>query len=257
MIITISNILLGRTPTAFTGEDITGDLSAVTDPDFSTNYTSTDQFRLTLDFGVTSEINYVAYAGLKLKGNEDFTSRVRIRDGSEIIATNFIERNHCVLVTFEPRTFSNLRVGMFNAAGNGNPFISFIAAGVAITAPNFGETSGHNRQFLNRSIKKKTTLNNSAAPIASLQKKISAKGSLNLPNMTKEFSEGVWQNFLDFAVDNHFFMREQGEVENPVLTSFDQSAYLCYELQQNTVKAHSQTRALNNLAVSFKVFNGL
>jgi len=257
MILTTSNILLGRTPTIVTGEDVNLDPAAITDPDFSANYTSTDQFRLTFDFGATTEINYVAYAGLKLKGSGDFTSRVRIRDGSEIIATNFIERDHCVVVTFEPRSFANLRVGMFNAAGNGNPFISFVAAGTAITIPNSGEIAGYNRQFLNRSIRLKTTLNSDAAPIASLKKKIAAKGLLSLPNMTQAFTETTWQDFLDFSAENNFFIREQGTVEAPLTTSFDQSGYLCYDLQANSVKAHAQTRLLNNLSIGFKVFNGL
>ena len=76
--------------------------------------------------------------------------------------------------------------------------------------------------------------------------------------MTKAFSEGEWQDFLDFAVDNHFFIQEQ-EPSNvgSEFSGQNNSAYICYELMSNNVKAHAQTRSLNNLSASFKVFNGL
>jgi hypothetical protein len=140
MHITTSNVLLGKVPeTVFIGENLDFDPASVTDPDFSTFYLSSDNNRLTFDFGAVETINYVAYAGLNLAGNKDFTSRVRVRDGSTIIASTFISMDTCVLVMFEARTFANLRVGMYNAKGDEQPRVSFIAAGTAFEVPNGGE----------------------------------------------------------------------------------------------------------------------
>jgi len=261
MYITKSNVLINKTPTSVqNGENLNFDPASVTDPDFSTFYVSTDNNRLTFDFGAVSNINYVAYAGLNIEGARNFTSRVRVRDGSTIIATTFVSMNNCVLVTFPSRSFSNLRVGMLNELGETPPRVSFIAAGQAFKVPNGGENSGYNRQFLNRNIKTKSTLSDIAAPVATLKKKISAKGALNLPNVTRSFSESTWQEFLDFSSSNIFFIREQDPVNElgvELASSNNNSAYACFDLARNKVSAHNQTRLLNNVSVSFKVFNGL
>lgn len=261
MHITKSNILLGRVPTSVqNGENLNFDQASVTDPDFSTFYISTDSNRLTFDFGAVSTINYVAFAGINIAGAKDFTSRVRVRDGSTIIATTFVSMNNCVLLTFNARSFSNLRVGMYNANGETPPRVAFIAAGEAFEIPNNGENAGHNRNFLNRNVKTKSTLSNIAAPVAALTKKVGGKGVLSLPKLTRSFSESTWQEFLDFGVANQFFIREQdpvvvfggeGEVTN------NNSAYLGFDLAANKVKANGQTRLLNDISISFKVFNGL
>ena len=261
MYITKSNKLLGRSPTSVeNGENSNFDPSSVTDPDFSEFYISADNNRLTFDFGAVSNINYVAVAGINIKGAEDFTSRVRVRDGSTIISTTFVSANNCVLLTFPSRSFSNLRIGMYNALGDTPPRVSFIAAGEAFEVPNNGEHAGYNRQFLNRNIRTKSTLSDIAAPVSALTKKVSARGTLTLPNITRSFSESTWQELLDFASGNTFFIREQdptpvtgpnGEASN------NNSAYLCFDMTTNSVKAHNQTRSLNNLSVTFRVFNGL
>lgn len=260
MIITTSNILLGQTPNIFIGENPSFDAANITDPDFSTAYTSTDNFRLTCDFGATSVINYVALAGLNIEGAKDFTSRVSIIDDSVVIARNFVSANNCVVATFEPRSFTNLRVGMFNATGSTPPSVSFVAAGNAIAIPNNGENAGYNRQFLNRNRKTKSSLNNLAAPTSYLTKKVAPKGVLNLPNMTKSFSENEWQTFLSFSDENYFFIREQDPIptlNGSVEETRNNSAYLCFEPSGIKTTAHAQTRELNNCSIAFKVFNGL
>jgi len=254
MIVTTSNILLGQTPTVSNGANPTFDPASVTDPDFSTAYTASQNDRLTFDFGATQSISYVAFAGINIAGNKDFTSRCRVRDGDTIIATTFIQRNNCVVVSFAERTFSNLRVGLRNGAEDLPPSVSFIAAGAYFTVPNSGEVSGYNRQFLNRNRKTKSSLNDLAAPTSYLTKKVVAKGVLNLPNMTREFSENEWQTFLDFSDENYFFIREQDPVGD---TTQNNSAYLCFEPSGIKVTAHAQTRELNNVSIAFKVFNGL
>jgi hypothetical protein len=260
MIITKSNVLLGLSPTITTGAST--DVAAnITDPDFSTSYTSSNSIRLTMDFGAIGPIDHVAVAGHNLVPvpGQKGIQRTRVYDGDEIITTTFIDRNHCTVMTFPERTFTNLRVVLRGEGGN--PRVSYVSGGLSFEAPNNGERAGYNRQFLNRNVRSKYTLNMNAAPTASLTKKVVAQGRLNLPNTMKDFSENDWQEFLDFAYSgNYFFIREQEnnlELLNGLLEPFNDSAYLCFDPTTNNVNAHSQTRALNDISISFKVFNGL
>ena len=79
--------------------------------------------------------------------------------------------------------------------------------------------------------------------------------------MTKAFSEVQWQTFLDFSEDNYFFIREQDPIEGDEYNPFDDkrasTSYLCFEVTNSKTTAHPQTRGLNNISFSFKVFNGL
>ena len=127
--------------------------------------------------------------------------------------------------------------------------------------PNGGEIAGYSRQWLVRNIKPRTTVNNLGAPIATIQKRVALKGTLSLPNMLKAFSEDEWQVFLDFSYSDHFFIVEQDTVfdqgSSIVFTGINPSAYMCYEAMNSKATAHQQTRSLNNLSISFKVFTGL
>ena len=258
MIITTSNILAGATPTIVTG--VSGDLAAnITDRDFSVNYTSSDQFRLTASFGATGAINYVAVAGTNIKGGlyGADVSRVRVYDGSTLIATIKVTTDQVVVISFPSQTFTDLRIGLYNATGSTPPILTYAAAGVALTVPNSGEQSGYNRQFLTRNIKQRNTVNNLGAPTAAIQKRVALKGTLNIPNVLKSFSENEWQTFLNFAYNDHFFIKEQEDVVVNEFAGSNPSAYLCYEATNSKATAHSQTRALNNLSISYKVFTGL
>ena len=164
------------------------------------------------------------------------------------------------MITFEARAFSNLRVSLFNAAGNVLPAARFIAAGTYLQLPLGGENAGYNRQFLNRNNKTKSTLSNLAAPTSVLTKKVAPKASLSLPNMTKSFSEIEWQTFLDFSESNYFFIAEQDSEGEDIGTGNvvnGSSDYLCFDVTNTKVTAHPQTRGLNNISFSFRVFNGL
>lgn len=255
MRISTSNILLGLTPTVSIGES-SDDPANITDPDFSTLYTGTDNNNLVFDFGTTSTINYVAIAGINIEGLKDYSSYIQIIDTNSLVATNFVIRNNCVMLTFEPKTFSNLRVRLFNGIGNVLPAARFVAAGNYLQLPLSGENAGYNRQFLNRNTITKNTLSDLSAPTSVLKKSVAAKGTLSLPNMTKEFCEVEWQTFLDFSEDNYFFIVEQDDPLDAEFTR-NSSAYLCFEVTNTKTTAHSQSRELNNLSFSFKVFTGL
>lgn len=257
MIITKSNVLDGVTPTIVSGAS--GDNPAsLTDPDFSTNYTSSSASTLAFDCGATGTISYVAIAGiLAADPNASTPARMRIANvGGSWIRNIQVNRNHAIVATFEPQSFSNLRIQLEAANTVSNPTISYIAAGLHFEVPNNGEQAGYNRQFLARNYKQKTTSNGRGAPTAILRERTPAKGKLNLRNMTREFTENEWQEFLDFSQDNHFFIREQAIAESST-SQINNSAYICYNIKDNRVTAHNLTRALNDCSLSFEVFNGL
>ena len=253
MIITYSN-LLTTAPTVTNGAS-TSLPENVVDQDFSTFYESETEGALQFSFGVVGNCNYVAVAGHNLQGNKNNTSYICVKDGTEEITRLYVSNNAPAVISFTEQAFTDLVVEFRDPQDIVKPIARFIAAGLAYTVPNNGETSGHNRQFLNRSIKTKTTINASSAPVAQLKTKVAAKGSLNIPNAPKEFSETTYQEFLDFAVDNLFFIAEQTDTTDTVTTN--KSAYICYDLMQNKVTAHPLTRNLNNISFNYKVFNGL
>ena len=158
MLLTTTNIFAGLTPTISLGAS-SDDPSNLTDPDFSLNYTSTSKEAMSVDFGATPEINYVAVAGINIAGNGDGNSRVRVRDGSEIIAITFIKRNHCIVLSFDARPFADSKIGFLNATQDQEVTVSYVAGGNALTVPNGGEISGYKRMWLGRQIKTKTTTN--------------------------------------------------------------------------------------------------
>lgn len=251
MILTTSNILLNVEPTITIGAS-SDDPASLTDPDFSSSYQSSNSTTLAFDFGLTPTISYVALAGVNI-ATAAGQGRIRVYDGATLVSTSYIDRNHCSVITFTAKTFTNLIVEIYNPNASPVPICRFVAAGDYITIPLGGEQAGYDRHFLNRNNKTKSTLNNWAAPTAVLTKKTSPSATLQLPNMTKVFSETTWQDFLDFTVLNYFFIQEQqttsGETNN--------TAYMAFDLSQSRAVAHAQTRMLNNLSISFRVFNGL
>ena len=258
MKVTTSNVISGVTPVIVFG--VNGDIEQtpdnIVDRDFSTSYTSIDQFTLVTSFGPTGNIDYVAVAGTNIASTNGGTFQVL--NGTTIVATQAVSTNQVVVVTFPEQSFSDLRLLIINHAGDAQPQVTYCAAGQTLTIPNGGEIAGYNRQFLTRNIKQRTTLNNIGAPIAAIQKRIALKGTLSLPNMLKSFSENEWQTFLDFAYSDHFFILEQSDnVFDVNLDTPNASAYLCYESINSKATAHGQTRELNNLAISYKVFTGL
>jgi len=256
MIVTLSNKIAGRTPTMITGAstDLPGN---VTNPDFSHIYVSSDPQRLTMSFGVVDECDYIAVAGLNIKGNGNGTSRVRVIDAGVLIRTVNVTDDQVVVIPFPKQSFTDLRIGLYKETGIGNPSVAYVAAGLSFEVPNGGEQAGYNRQFLARNNTNKTTVSGLAAPISQLRKKKQAKGKLSIPNATKEFSETTYQTFLDFASSNLFFINETEGTYPSTFSGTNPSCYLCYDLGMNAVTAHGSTRNLNVINFDFKVFNGL
>lgn len=261
MRLTTSNILSSITdPNAIsitTGGSSTDNPLNVIDPDFATFYQSSDTTRLTVEFGATASINYVAVAGINIKGAEDYTSWVAVKNGTTDVLRVHVKRNQPVVLTFTAQTFSNLKVVLYNPNGDANPILNFVAAGNYLEVPNSGEQSGYARGHIPRHYKNRATVNGQAEPTSILRHKVEAKGKLSIPNATRAFSEDEWQAFLEFAEQEFFFIQERPE-EIPTGQSYRicPSCYVCYEPVSKAM-AHAQTRLLNNLSLDFKVSNGL
>lgn len=246
MIITKSNILANLTPVV-TGGASSDDPKNIVNPDFSVNYTSSSLSSLIVTFGSTQAINYVAIAGIRLANTS--TGTISILNGATVISSGVINRNNVFVANFEAQAFSSLKVVLQNNSFDQQPIVSYIAAGLALTVPNNGETGGHGRSWLDRGQSLKTTTNDLSAPVAVLRKPTALNGSLKVPNAPTVFSEGEWQDFLDFSASNLFFINE-----DPLKP---QASYCCYDVSSTKATAHNSTRSLNNLSINFKVFNGL
>ena len=99
-----------------------------------------------------------------------------------------------------------------------------------------------------RHLQQRTTTNMQSMPVSSLKKPKGLKGTLSLPNELQAFTEGDYQNFIDFALEQPFFIKEQ--------SNKPQSSYICFDAKHDTA-AHPQTRKLNAIKLAFTAFNGL
>ncbi|MCP4493120.1 MAG: hypothetical protein GY820_38350 [Gammaproteobacteria bacterium] len=256
MDITTSNVLADVTPSVTTGSNTESTPADIVDPDFSNYYISASTSTLVISMGATTEIDYVAIAGLNIEGNADSTSYVSVKNDTTEIQQIYVNTNQVVILKFTAQAFTDLIITIYNGAENLAPIVKYIAAGNLVEVPNSGEQSGYNRQFLQHHFKNKVTYNSETEPVAIVRKRVQSKGKLSIPNASKAFSEGDWQTFLVFAIENLFFILER-DAELISTKYYAPAAYLCYEMDINTVKAHPSTRELNSLSIGFKVYNGL
>ena len=256
MKITTTNVLTSA-PTITTGGGSTDDPANLIDQDFATSFQSSNTTQLIASFGAVGTINYVAVAGMNIEGSKNYTSEVRTYDGATLITRVFVKTNQPVVMAFDAQSFSNLRIYLYNPSGT-KPIARYMAAGTLLEIPNSGEQSGYVRQHLVANYKNRATLNAQSEPTSIVRKRIQSKGKLSIPNVTRSFSENEWQLFVNFALTDMFFILERdAETDATTGNNIAPAAYIGYDIDKVNVTAHSQTRALNNISLSFKVTNGL
>lgn len=253
MFITKNNFLKGLSPSVTSG--LSSDLpSNISSSDHSLNYSSSSTiFRC--EFEVNRNVSYVAVSASNLDG----ASIVAQEKSSGIFASlptfsrqETVVRNNVLLFIFPEATARNIEITI--SGGSVAPVINHIAAGQAVQIPNGGELSGYARQWLNRNVMSRTISNSIGAPVTNLTRRQPLKGNLNIPNMTTEFAQGEWQNILDFlATGEVFYISENADFDSE---DFEQS-YACFQPKFTAPKAHSDTRALQNLSLGFSCYNGL
>jgi hypothetical protein len=246
MIVTASNQLIGVTPTILTDAGIDEVPANITDPDHSLTYTSgsaVDDF--TISFGALNGVSYVAISGQDAAAINPAT--VEVLNSGVLVQQVTISRNHNLVFSFETANFTDLQV-KFLATPNTTPVtVSYIAAGIHLEVPR-GEQSGYSRNWLKRHLTQQTSSNFEVGPTATTQKRKALKGVLSSPNQELTFIESEWQPFIDFTFEQPFFIKE--------IDDRPESSYLCYNGIHDT-KAHSETRLLDNLSLSFTAYNGL
>lgn len=243
--ITSSNVLLGLTPTV---TDIgPGQVASdVTNPDHSLTLSSgTSVSDFSVSFGAISNLTYVALSGHDAATPSAAT--IQLFNGATLIDSVTLTRNNNVMFTFNQMSFSDLIVKFVTAPNTFKTTISYIAAGQHLSLST-GEQAGYARSWLKRHLRQKTTVGLQSSPVATVKRRRPLKASLSLPNELTSFSRDDWQDFLDFSEAQPFFIKE---VDN-----LPESSYICYD-PVSSVSAHSQTRSLDVLKLSFNAYNGL
>ena len=108
--------------------------------------------------------------------------------------------------------------------------------------------SGYGKVPMNRGIKSKAILNQSASPTATLIQTVSQGLSLNIKDVATAFVQNELVSYQSFWVENAFFMQNDGDVTQ---------TYMAMQFIPVTPKAHEQTRNLTNISYNFLAYNGL
>jgi hypothetical protein len=246
MIVTTSNQILNVVPT-IVADAGAGEVPAnISSPDHSLTYTGgTATSNLKISFGAQNNISYVAISGHNAALLNDAT--IFILDNSVEVKRVVISRNHNLLFTFALRDFTDLQIQFNVVPNNQSTTVSYIAAGTYLTIPR-GEQAGYSRQWLKRHLVAQTSTNLLSAPTGITQKRAALKGNLSIPNQTIDFIETNWQTFVDFSLDQPFFIKEDEAKE--------ESTYICYN-PTHEVTAHPLTRGYVNASMQFNSYNGL
>ena len=243
--ISTSNVLIDVIPTLTDAG--TGEVAAnISDPDHSLNYTcGTAIGDFQVSYGAQSNISYVAISGHTAA--TPATATIELYDNVTLIDTVTITRNNNIMFTFPEMSFTDLIVKFITVPNNYQMTVSFITAGQYL-AIETGQQAGYARNWLNRHVTQRSNSTLEVGPISSTQRAKALKGTLSLPNELAIFTEGTWQDFIDFSFEQPFFIKEfQGKPE---------SSYICYDPKPG-VKSHPQTPTLDVITLKFTVYNGL
>ena len=243
--ISTSNVLIDVIPTLTDAG--TGEIAAnISDPDHSLNYTcGTAIGDFQASYGVQSNISYVAISGHTAATPDAAT--IQLYDNVTLIDTVTITRNNNIMFTFPEMSFTDLIVKFITVPNNYQMTVSFIAAGQYL-AIETGQQAGYARNWLNRHVTQRSNSTLEVGPISSTQRAKALKGTLSLPNELAIFTEGTWQDFIDFSFEQPFFIKE--------FQDKPESSYICYDPMPG-VKSHPQTPTLDVITLKFTVYNGL
>lgn len=243
--ISTSNVLIDQVPT-ITDAGIDEAPANISDPDHSLNYTCGSSLtNFAVSYGAQTNISYVAVSGHTAAAQAQAT--VELWNGAIKIDSAVIKRNHNLMFTFPAQAFLDLIVRFITTPASFQMTVSFIAAGRHLTILT-GEQAGYKRAWLNRNTTQRTTTNLQVAPISSIKKSKSLPGNLSFPNELATFTEGAWQDFIDFSFEQPFFVKEQ--------SNKPESSYICSD-PVHGINAHGQTRELDVISVKFTAYNGL
>ena len=244
-----SNVLIDVVPTIIADPGTGENADNISDPNHSLNYTSgTSTGDFAVSYGAQSAIGYLAISGHTAATPVSAQqARISVYDGVTLIDSVLLDRNNNVMFTFPEMDFADLTVRFFTVPNNYQMTVSFIAAGQYI-AIETGQQAGYARNWLNRHVTQRSNSTLEVGPISSTQRAKALKGTLSLPNELAIFTEGTWQEFIDFSFEQPFFIKE--------FQDKPESSYICYDPMPG-VKSHPQTPTLDVITLKFTVYNGL
>lgn len=242
MIISTSNQLAGVTPIVSFGGG-TDQPANITNLDFALNYTASSP-SIIIDFGALSAscVGVVAF--------NVGSGYISVVDGIEVISTLNITHDQVVMLTFDERVFSNMKVIIISQSGT-LPTVQYIAAGDSWELPHGGEQAGYKRMWLSHGVTSRIKENDQGFPTAELLTNTNMRLQLSIPNLTIDELRNYWLPFIDFAERdrNHFFIKESDDYQSGNLT-----CVVGFGIKTSG-EAHSETRALNNVQAQFRGLN--
>ena len=250
-----------------TGDDSGDDVTKTTTADFSTAYSSAgtgSSLFIQYNFASSFVCEYIAIAGSNV-GSLSGSFNVYI-DGSvkDTVSCEADRRNSVIMCTFDATNVtSSVKIQFQKFASNSDIVtIGLVAAGqVWSLGGQEQEQAGFLRNWMTRSEKVRTQVNESAAPVAYVKQRIARPGTLTLNNIKRSnlgsspFDSGTpFGDFLDHVYDDGFFFMKEND--GSVLPEQPQSSSLCFDAQFLPPAAHPDTRQLNNLQLTFKTYTG-
>lgn len=249
-----------------TGDDSGQTIANTTSGDFSTAWSSagTDaSFSIQYNFSSSFQIGYVAIAGSNVFSTAGTVSVFVDGNLKDSVTCSANHLDSVLMITFDEITCSSSVKLLFNKTTASNIItITFVAAGQQFTLGDQNqEQAGYLRNWMTRSQKVRTQVNESAAPVAYVNQRIARQGTLLLNNIKRtnlgtspantnteigDFLKHVYE-------DGAFFIKE---FDGSILANQDESSYLCFDAQFLPPAAHPATRQLNNLKLTFKTFTG-
>ena len=247
MALSISTSSLLRTPSDVSNPGVNESITYISNPDHSLTFTTGNgacTFTYDADDGDTDLISYVGISGHNIGEG----GVVTVYHGGTLVGTHTVgKRNNVIMITFTPQVFTSIAITVTPVSAGTPTTFSYIDGGSYLSIET-GEQAGYKRNWLNRGLTQKTTSNTQGAPASSLLKRIPLTGTLSLPNELSGFSRDEWQDFIDYAYEYPFFVKE--------VESNAASSYVCFDPKFST-ESHAQTLALDSLSVTFKAYNGL
>jgi len=217
--------------------------------DFSEIYrsgTSSNFFRIEMEL---SDVGYIGISGLDVFGK---VSEIDFEywDGvAWVVDANYQVTSDRTIMHINTSSYSyeKWRITLTKILSNQIVGISYLAAGRCWMVPNGGEESGYSRPWSAPAFKQRTQ-NNLGMPTATVIESTGIKGSVKFNNITNIDIEEAWVPIQGYSVINGVFIVEEE-------TRGDR-AYYCYNCQPSPVKAHAQTRSLQNVSMKFDCWTG-
>ena len=225
---------------------------------FDTNWHSGIAFASTqVEFNPGDNYTYVGIAGHNI-GSMGATITISNHDVDELVAYAPID-DRPIMIEVTPRSggskdlfititkanVSDSIIITHVAAGQSTDFTSTTTSGQIITRD---YSAGYPRIPMNRARKSKVTLNQSAAPTATLIRTVSQKVRLNIANVATNFAQDELLEYQTFWTENAFFIQNDDDLTQ---------TYIAMQFIPIAPSTHGSTRELVNLGYSFTAYNGL